>query len=200
MGCLLWVQRATYWVNLSILSSIKYCYNKSCYEGSPLYMQHFLFEILFGQIHEEINIHIMISVFTDYKLHGLLWEMELTCGARCPAVKLNRNTIKQNSVIQCKINITYMIHFDMSNVQSNNCFLGIELAKPDWWVSWQAIIAYKVRIRHWVLQTCLLLHKNERLLRRTRKKKARLAFYHNGHYAPCYHTEVVMLLSAIFQL
>ena len=32
MGCLLWVQRATYCVDLSIFSSIKY----SCYKGSPL--------------------------------------------------------------------------------------------------------------------------------------------------------------------
>ena len=38
MGCLLWVQRATYCVDLSILSSINICYNKSCYKGSPLYL------------------------------------------------------------------------------------------------------------------------------------------------------------------
>ena len=38
MGCLLWVQRATYCVDLSILSSIKICYNESCYKGSPLYI------------------------------------------------------------------------------------------------------------------------------------------------------------------
>ena len=37
MGCLLWVQRATYCVDLSILSFINICYNKSCYKGSPLY-------------------------------------------------------------------------------------------------------------------------------------------------------------------
>ena len=37
MGCLLWVQRATYCVDLSYWALWNICYNKSCYKGSPLY-------------------------------------------------------------------------------------------------------------------------------------------------------------------
>ena len=33
-------------------------------------------KLFYGQIRKEINIPIMISIFTDYKMRGLLWDVE----------------------------------------------------------------------------------------------------------------------------
>ena len=40
-----------------------------------------LLEILYSQIRKELNIPIMISIFTQFVLYDLMWDMVM-CGAR----------------------------------------------------------------------------------------------------------------------
>ena len=68
-------------------------------------------EILNGQIRKEVNIPIMISIFTQFILYDVMWDM-LMCAARY---------IKGSIIISWKITA----HFSFSNIPLSNCLLDM---------------------------------------------------------------------------
>ena len=49
--------------------------------GDKIYATLLLLEILYRQIRKEVNIPIMISIFTQFMLYDVMWELVM-CAAR----------------------------------------------------------------------------------------------------------------------
>ena len=60
------------------------------------WMQHFLIRDPFSKIFNEIDVPIKVSIFTDFKLYGLLWVMLVMLSVVRPQLTSNRNTTKEN--------------------------------------------------------------------------------------------------------
>ena len=124
-----------------------------------------LLEILSGQIRKEINIPIMISIFTQFILYDLMRGIVM-CGARW---------IKGSIIISCKITA----NFSFSNIQTSNCLqvwscncikLSVNQFSQTWLIcimarysnaynSYQTLRGYK---RAWCYQRKPVLRRNSR--------------------------------------